>query len=125
MQTYNSVHRVNLEEHVFRYVDNSTLSTTVVNSTFAAVDNNTSTTSVESPTLLWWSISRQMCVVVFAVLTFAMILATLIRSATFVSVCMKASMTLHNKMFNAITRATMYFFNTNSSGKLNDGKITL
>jgi ATP-binding cassette subfamily C (CFTR/MRP) protein 4 len=30
---------------------------------------------------------------------------------------MKTSMNLHNNMFNAITRATMYFFNTNSSGK--------
>jgi ATP-binding cassette subfamily C (CFTR/MRP) protein 4 len=36
---------------------------------------------------------------------------------------MKASMNLHNKMFNAITRATMYFFNTNSSGKYIQNKI--
>lgn len=108
--------RVNLEEHVFRYensVDNSKLITTS-NNTY----NSTSTTDEVSDTLLWWTISRQTCIVVFAVLTFSMILATLVRSATFVSVCTKASMILHNKMFNAITRATMYFFNTNSSGKI-------
>lgn len=90
----------------------------VDNSKLIATYNSTSTIDKVSDTLLWWTISRQTCIIVFAVLTFSMILATLIRSATFVSVCMKASMILHNKMFNAITRATMYFFNTNSSGKI-------
>jgi ATP-binding cassette subfamily C (CFTR/MRP) protein 4 len=32
------------------------------------------------------------------------------------NMCVKASINLHNKMFNSITRATMKFFNTNSSG---------
>jgi len=104
--------RVNLEELVFR-------NTSSVNMLTSADNNSTITSSTNgiSDQLLWWTISRQTCVIVFAVLTFSMILATLVRSATFVSVCMKASMNLHNKMFNAITRATMYFFNTNSSGK--------
>lgn len=31
---------------------------------------------------------------------------------------MKASRTLHNAMFRGITRATMNFFNTNSSGRI-------
>ncbi|XP_026807199.1 probable multidrug resistance-associated protein lethal(2)03659 isoform X1 [Rhopalosiphum maidis] len=106
---------VNLEELVFRNTSS------VNDDLLTSNDNNsttTSTTSVISNKLLWWTISRQTCVIVFAVLTFSMILATLVRSATFVSVCMRASMNLHNKMFNAITRATMYFFNTNSSGRI-------
>lgn len=109
--------RVNLEEHVFHHSDDNNMLTTIDNSTLTSTNNSTTTTDEISDTLLWWSISRQTCITVFAVFTFSMILATLIRSATFVSVCMKASMNLHNKMFNAITRATMYFFNTNSSGK--------
>uniref|UniRef100_A0A2H8TSM5 Putative multidrug resistance-associated protein lethal(2)03659 n=1 Tax=Melanaphis sacchari TaxID=742174 RepID=A0A2H8TSM5_9HEMI len=106
---------VNLEEFIFRN------SSSVNDSILTSSDNNgttSSTTSVISDKLLWWTISRQACVIVFAVLTFTMIISTLVRSATFVSVCMGASMNLHNKMFNAITRATMYFFNTNSSGRI-------
>jgi ATP-binding cassette subfamily C (CFTR/MRP) protein 4 len=105
---------VNLEELVFRNTSS------INDNKLMSMDNNSTTTSnsVISDQLLWWTISRQTCIIVFAVLTFSMILATLVRSATFVSVCMKASMNLHNKMFNAITRATMYFFNTNSSGRI-------
>jgi len=69
-----------------------------------------------STTLLWWSISRETCFIVFGILTLLMMVAIIIRTIMFVSVCMKSSMTLHNNMFSAITRATMSFFNTNSSG---------
>lgn len=80
-------------------------------------NNNTFMSDNSINTFLWWSISRQTCVNVFFCLTFIMILATVIRTVTFVSVCMQASMNLHNNMFNAITKATMNFFNENSSGK--------
>lgn len=93
--------RVNLEEHVFRSGKNFK-------------KNNNS--SVTEDSLMGWSISRQTCYIVFAVLTFMTIVATVVRSLTFVSVYLRSSVTLHKKMFNAITRATMYFFNTNSSG---------
>ncbi|XP_027849228.2 ATP-binding cassette sub-family C member 4-like [Aphis gossypii] len=72
----------------------------------------------DEPKFLWWSISRDTCFIVFIVLTLIMIVAIIIRSISFVSVCMKSSMILHNKMFTAITRATMYFFNTNQSGRI-------
>lgn len=114
--------RVNLEERIFHNENNSAIaygtSTLLDNSTLTNTNSSISTESKMSDTILGWTISRQTCIIVFAVLTFSMILATLIRSATFVTVCMRASMNLHNKMFNAITRATMYFFNTNSSGKI-------
>lgn len=67
-------------------------------------------------TLMGWPVSRQTCVNVFALITLTVILVTAVKSIMFVSVCMKASMNLHNKMFYSIIRATMYFFNTNSSG---------
>ncbi|VVC32370.1 Hypothetical protein CINCED_3A012061 [Cinara cedri] len=69
-------------------------------------------------TFMCWTINRQICIYVFSGLTLSVIIFTGIRTATFVSVCMTASMNLHNKMFNSITRATMRFFNTNSSGRI-------
>ncbi|XP_060872281.1 probable multidrug resistance-associated protein lethal(2)03659 isoform X3 [Metopolophium dirhodum] len=65
-----------------------------------------------------WIISRQFCVVIYAILNLTLIIVIFIRCAMFVSVLMGTSMNLHNNMFNAITRATMYFFNTNSSGRI-------
>lgn len=96
---------VNLEERVFYRVDSV--------STY-----NSKPTGDASTTLLWWSISRETCIYVFGILTLTMIVAIIIRSILFVSVCMKSSMTLHNNMFNSITRSTMYFFNTNPSGRI-------
>ncbi|KAL5236138.1 hypothetical protein ACI65C_003548 [Semiaphis heraclei] len=94
---------VNLEERVFYVVK-----------TVSTDDKNP--TDHPSTTLLWWSISRETCFIVFGILTLLMMVAIIIKTITFVSVFMKSSMTLHNNMFSAITRATMYFFNTNSSG---------
>lgn len=70
-----------------------------------------------SDKLLWWPVSRQMCVIVYSVINVTMIVAILIRCIICVSFFMESSMNLHNDMFNAITRAKMYFFSTNSSGK--------
>ncbi|XP_022166661.1 multidrug resistance-associated protein 4-like isoform X2 [Myzus persicae] len=92
----------NLEEHVFRNVINGPTSVT---------DNRLST-------FIWWSISRQTCINVFTATTIIIIITAAIRSVLFVSVCMKASMTLHNNMFKALTKATIYFFNTNPSGRI-------
>jgi ATP-binding cassette subfamily C (CFTR/MRP) protein 4 len=108
-------YRVNLEEHVFYHDNNSLKNNTLRETPY----NNNATNYKISDTLLWWTISRQTCIIVFVVFTFSMILAILIRTAIFVSVCMKSSINLHNNMFNAIVRATMYFFNTNSSGNYN------
>ncbi|VVC26208.1 Hypothetical protein CINCED_3A017920 [Cinara cedri] len=100
---------INLEEHVFHRLK----ATHSSNSTRITSEDNVTSTS-----LLGWSITRHTCFVVFAVLTFGVIVTTIIKATTFVSVCMRASVNLHNAMFTAITRATMYFFNTNSSGRI-------
>jgi len=78
--------------------------------------SSTSVAENELNTFEWWSISRQTCITVFATLTLIIIIIAAIRSVLFVSVHMKASMTLHNNMFNSLIKATIYFFNTNSSG---------
>jgi hypothetical protein len=63
------------------------------------------------------SLSRETCIYIYTAVTVGTIVVTLVRSITFFNVCMRASMNLHDLMFRGITRATMYFFNTNPSGK--------
>lgn len=60
---------------------------------------------------------RQTCVIVYCLIIMSLIVSILIRSSIFVSVTMRSSIELHKNMFNAMTKATMSFFNTNSSGK--------
>lgn len=60
---------------------------------------------------------REMCIYVYTAVVVAVVVVSLVRSCLFVVVCMRASINLHNSMFEAVTRATMYFFNTNSSGE--------
>ncbi|XP_058066855.1 probable multidrug resistance-associated protein lethal(2)03659 [Anopheles bellator] len=55
---------------------------------------------------------------IFTALTVATVVITLARSMFFFRTAMKASRKLHDAMFNGITRATMYFFNTNPSGRI-------
>lgn len=82
------------------------------------VDTGNTSSQHNSPTMLMqWLITRQTCFIVFAVLILLLIAATSIRFITWVTFCAQSSMNLHNKMFNAIIKATMYFFNTNLSGK--------
>lgn len=103
--------RVNLEVYIF--CDSSV--TLYCNSTqLSTIKNNHL-----SETLLWWSVSRQTCITVYVILTLSLIIVVFVRCNLFVSFFMKASTNLHNNMLNAIIRATMTFFNTNSSGNVN------
>lgn len=95
--------RVNQEEYVFRNENSS--SSFNDNSTLSSYD-----------TFILSLDSRQTYIIVYAVLIISLIVAILIRSVIFVSVCTNASLHLHSRMFNTIIKATMYFFNTNSSG---------
>ncbi|KAF0720220.1 putative multidrug resistance-associated protein lethal(2)03659 isoform X2, partial [Aphis craccivora] len=94
---------VNLEDNVFRNMESESMNTKNF-MTYTVSDSH-------------WVISRQCCVIVYSVINVAMIIVVFIRCATFVSVFISTSMNLHTNMFNAITRATMYFFNTNSSAR--------
>jgi len=96
--------RINLEEHVF--------STTQQ----IEPEDNSPLKSNSSHTSIPWIVCRKTCIIVFTVLTLSVIISTLVRSALFVSVCTTSSTNLHNRMLESIIRATMYFFNKNSSG---------
>ncbi|XP_014258970.1 probable multidrug resistance-associated protein lethal(2)03659 isoform X2 [Cimex lectularius] len=61
---------------------------------------------------------RDFCIYVFTALIVSTVVFTLIRSYMFFYMCMRSSTNLHNQMFNALTRTTMWFFNNNSSGRI-------
>lgn len=92
-----------MEENVFRTVNSSK-------------SNNTSATVLPDELLTSLSESRKSCIIIFAGLTFFIIIAAIVQSTIFVSVCTEASMTLHNRMFKSITRAKMDFLNISPTG---------
>lgn len=55
---------------------------------------------------------------IFTAITILTVAVTLSRSFLFFRLAMKSSTKLHNAMFRGITRAAMYFFNTNPSGRI-------
>nr|CAD7458628.1 unnamed protein product [Timema tahoe] len=105
----------NLEEMRYKSLldTNSTVLTDIVNTT-------TTTTPVTNSTFLEpdGDLSTEWCIYVYAAITIATIVISLGRSFLFFTVCMRASQRLHNAMFDSITRATMWFFNNNPSGRI-------
>ncbi|XP_011505353.1 PREDICTED: probable multidrug resistance-associated protein lethal(2)03659 [Ceratosolen solmsi marchali] len=73
-----------------------------------------------STEILDWqgSISRENCIYIYSAIIMLTIVITLIRSSAFFDMCMRASQKLHDNMFSSISRATMRFFNTNTSGRI-------
>lgn len=57
-------------------------------------------------------------IITYAILMAVAICTYIYRTFAFFSMCLKASTTLHDKLFRGITRATMYFYNNNSSGRI-------
>ncbi|XP_023034344.1 probable multidrug resistance-associated protein lethal(2)03659 isoform X1 [Drosophila willistoni] len=60
----------------------------------------------------------QIDIYIFAALNVAVVVFTLVRTMLFYKMAMRSSTQLHNAMFRGITRAAMYFFNTNPSGRI-------
>lgn len=54
----------------------------------------------------------------YAILISIVLLLVFQRALTLFYFCLKASRRIHDKLFNGIIRAKMYFFNTNSSGRI-------
>nr|CAD7597267.1 unnamed protein product [Timema genevievae] len=98
----------------------NTTDTSPYNSTDLTLDNFTlwksdnGTYATEYSSLL----SEEMCIYIFAALTVATVVAVIYRSMVFFTLCMKASINLHNTMFKCITRVPMRFFNINPSGQI-------
>lgn len=66
----------------------------------------------------FWDFDRNTCIYIYSTITALTVIITVIRSFTFFTICMRASIRLHDKMFSSITHATMRFFNTNPSGRI-------
>ncbi|XP_008186888.2 probable multidrug resistance-associated protein lethal(2)03659 [Acyrthosiphon pisum] len=98
---------VDLEDHYFRVTEQ-----------FVATNNVTFATIQPTDGLMPWIVSRQTCVVVFAILTLLIIIFAFTELALMISICTTASSNLHNQMFNSISRATMNFLNKNPSGRI-------
>ncbi|XP_017117181.1 probable multidrug resistance-associated protein lethal(2)03659 [Drosophila elegans] len=76
---------------------------------------------VDSSLPTWWQNlgkSEMQDTYMFMLITVLIIVVTVKRSFLFYNLAMKASVRLHNSMFRGISRASMYFFNMNSSGSI-------
>ncbi|XP_017023787.2 probable multidrug resistance-associated protein lethal(2)03659 [Drosophila kikkawai] len=61
---------------------------------------------------------RQELVLFYATILGATLIVYLLRTFGFFKMCLRISLHLHDRLFRGITRASMYFFNTNSSGRI-------
>ncbi|XP_021928195.1 LOW QUALITY PROTEIN: probable multidrug resistance-associated protein lethal(2)03659 [Zootermopsis nevadensis] len=65
-----------------------------------------------------WMPSTETCIFVYTGLVIGIIVLSLASTFFFFSMCMTASINLHNSMFSSISRATVWFFNNNPSGQI-------
>ncbi|XP_040165805.1 multidrug resistance-associated protein 4-like [Anopheles arabiensis] len=67
---------------------------------------------------IFTQLSRDEYILMYAVAMLFMFALSLSRSFLFFYICLRATVRLHDRLFRGITRATMYFFNTNPSGRI-------
>ncbi|XP_063224304.1 ATP-binding cassette sub-family C member 4-like [Bacillus rossius redtenbacheri] len=95
---------------LLEFEDYSTGNETALDETF-----NSTYTAVPSEDSL---MSRELCMYIFSGLTLTAIVFLLYKTFLFFYLCMKSSVTLHNRMFDSIIRLPMRFFNVNPSGQI-------
>lgn len=61
---------------------------------------------------------RENHILIYSITMGVLLVLTLTRSYSFFRMCMKISRNLHEKLYACVTRATMYFFNRNPSGRI-------
>lgn len=61
---------------------------------------------------------RQQNILIYSIAVVVVLGLTLTRSFSFFQMCLRASITLHDKLFRGIIRAKMYFYNNNPSGRI-------
>ncbi|XP_058839982.1 ATP-binding cassette sub-family C member 4-like [Topomyia yanbarensis] len=94
---------VNQEEHLSQNVTGS--------------DNSTAVPSKLEGTV-FAALAREQYLMIYSGAMAIMLCLSLNRSFSFFYLCLRASIRLHDQLFRGITRATMYFFNTNPSGRI-------
>ena len=83
-----------------------------------AVNKTTLTQSIVSSIFGTEDYDRNYDIYIYSGLIIATVLLTLGRSFLFYNVAMRASRHLHDAMYSGITRATMFFFHNNPSGRI-------
>ncbi|XP_048505771.1 probable multidrug resistance-associated protein lethal(2)03659 isoform X1 [Athalia rosae] len=63
-------------------------------------------------------LTRDICIQIYSGLVVATIITSFARVYLFFDGCMRASRNLHKNLFASVSRATMRFFNTNTSGRI-------
>ncbi|XP_075154249.1 red dog mine [Haematobia irritans] len=61
---------------------------------------------------------RQKRVIIYSIMLGSTLIVYLFRTFGFYRMCLRISLRLHDRLFRGITRTSMYFFNTNSSGRI-------
>lgn len=64
----------------------------------------------------WWTTEKY--IYVYSVLIGGLLVLILLRSFGFYRMCLRVAVNLHDRLFNGVTRATMWFFNQNSTGRI-------
>ncbi|XP_048505790.1 probable multidrug resistance-associated protein lethal(2)03659 [Athalia rosae] len=75
---------------------------------------------INGTTIFNWTnpLTRDMCIYIYTALAVATIITSFGRVFMFLNGCMQASRNLHKNLFGSVSRATMRFFNMNSSGRI-------
>lgn len=109
----NQLFRVNWEEKISRYhIQNGTntaLSTNTANSTNDSSNYDNITGEAET---------RHTYIVAYCEILAVFIVFYTWRTFSFFSVCLRASVKLHEILFNGIIKATMFFYHNNTSGRV-------
>lgn len=64
----------------------------------------------------WWTTERHVYLYSFLIVLLFILIVS--RSFAFYRLCLRVSMNLHDMLFRGVTRATMWFFNQNSTGRI-------
>lgn len=64
----------------------------------------------------WWTTERH--VYLYSILIVALFILIVSRSFAFYQMCLRVSINLHDMLFRGVTRATTWFFNQNSTGRI-------
>jgi ATP-binding cassette subfamily C (CFTR/MRP) protein 4 len=92
----------------------------VVNDTAVYQNSNAADSPIIHSAEWGWLPSRETCIYVYSGLVASVVILSVCSVICFFTLCMRASINLHNTMFAGIARATMQFFNSNPSGNLDN-----
>jgi len=96
----------------------------VMNDTTASHSDNLANSTTRNLTQFGLLPSTETCIYVYSGFMISIVVLVICSVMCFFTMCMRASVSLHNAMLSGITQATMWFFNNNPSGNFDSiGKV--